>query len=529
MKFLQTFAWLAVLSLSAFAQTGELRFAIRHQPKTLDPALMDDESEETVRYLTGGVLVRLNRETQQLQPEIATKWKVSKDGKTISFTLRDHLKFSDGTPFSADDVAFTMRRLMDKDLHSPTADAFRTKGGDVVIRVTSPTAVTMTFPSAIAGLDRLFDQVAIQSSRSPQKELAVLGWFYVAEQKPGSYLLLSRNPNYYDHEHPRVKSIRLDVLQSRDAEVLKFLRGELQMINSLDPEYFDRIAEEKPASVKDAGVSLDSEQMWFNQSAKAAIPDYKQAWFRSTNFRNAVSLGIQRRDLARVVFHGYAQPATGPVSPANRFWFNSKLQPLAYDPGRALKLLQQDGFKLDGNTLHDRQGHSVEFSIITNSGNKYRERMATMIQQDMAKLGITVRVVTLDFPSLIERISHTPDYEACLLGLVNTELDPNSVMNVWLSSSVNHQWNPEQKTPATVWEAEIDKLMQEQATSANMQQRKRAFDRVQEIVYEQQPFIYLVNKHALSAVSSNVRNAHPIALRPQTFWNINDLALDGGQ
>jgi peptide/nickel transport system substrate-binding protein len=529
MKFLRTVAFLAALASTAMAQTNELRFAIRHQPKTLDPALVGDESEETVRYLTGGVLMRLNRETQQLQPEIATKWKVSKDGKSISFTLRDHLKFSDGTPFSADDVAFTMRRLMDKNLHAPMADAFHTPTDDFAVRVSSPTAITISFPSPIAGLDRLFDQVAIQSAKSPQKEMAVLGWFYVAEQKPGSYLLLNRNPNYYDRERPRVQSIRLDVLQSRDAEVLKFLRGELQMINSLDPEYFDRIAEQKPGAVKDAGVSLDSEHMWFNQSAKAAIPDYKQAWFRSTNFRNAISLGIQRQDLARVVFRGYAQPASGPVSPANRFWFNNKLRPLPYDPSQAMRLLQQDGFKLDGNTLHDRQGHNVEFSIITNSGNKYRERMATMIQQDMAKLGITVRVVTLDFPSLIERISHTMDYEACLLGLVNTELDPNSVMNVWLSSSVNHQWNPEQKTPATPWEAEIDKLMQAQASAANPQLRKRAFDRVQEIVYQQQPFIYLVNKHALSAVSSNIRNAHPIALRPQTFWNVNDLSFNGGQ
>jgi len=131
--------------------------------------------------------------------------------------------------------------------------------------------------------------------------------------------------------------------------------------------------------------------------------------------------------------------------------------------------------------------------------------------------------VTLDFPSLIERISEKFNYEAAILGLINTELDPNVQMNVWLSSSENHQWNPNQKTPDTAWEAEIDKEMRLQASSADPKKRKAAWDRVQEIVYEQQPFIYLVNKNALSAVSPNVANAQPVVLRPQTYWNIDQL------
>jgi peptide/nickel transport system substrate-binding protein len=175
--------------------------------------------------------------------------------------------------------------------------------------------------------------------------------------------------------------------------------------------------------------------------------------------------------------------------------------------------------------LRDREGHAVEFSIITNAGNKYRERMATMIQQDLSGIGIKLNVVTLDFPSLIERMTRTFDYEACLLGLVNTDLDPNSQMNLWLSSSENHQWNPSQKAPATAWEAEIDKLMRAQASTLDAKQRKQYFDKVQEIVWEQEPFIYLVNKDALSAVSPSVRNVHPVVLRPQVYWNIEQLLL----
>src|SRR5258708_2761193 len=235
--------------------------------------------------------------------------------------------------------------------------------------------------------------------------------------------------------------------------------------------------------------------MWFNEVAKAPIPGFKKNWFRSATFRRAISEAINREDLSRVVFRGHAQPAVGPFSPANKFWFNSKLKPQTYNPDAALKALQGEGFRLENGTLKDKDGNAVLFSIITNAGNKYRERMAVLIQDDLQKIGIHVNVVTLDFPSLIERMTQTFDYEAIMLGLTNVGLDPNEQMNVWLSSSENHQWNPQEKTPETAWEAEIDKLMRAQASSSDAKKRKESFDHVQEIAVEQAPFIYLVNKN----------------------------------
>jgi peptide/nickel transport system substrate-binding protein len=516
---------------SAVAQSPtQLRFCLRSEPKTFNPLLVEEDSSDTVRYLTGGVLVRLNRENQKLEPGLATAWKVSKDGKTITFTLRPGVKFSDGTPFSAEDVASTVQQMMDPSLHSSVGDAFRSGEGNTETKVLSPTKIVITFPAPVAGLDRLFDQVAIMSAKSPMKEMAVLGPYYVAENKAGAYLILRRNPNYWKHDAaghslPYIDSVRLDIQQNRDLELLRLERGEIDLVNSIDAEYYEKLMTDKPVLAHDAGPSLDSEHMWFNQVAAAPIADYKKAWFQSTSFRRAISESTNRADLARIAFRGHAQPAVGIVSPANQFWFNSKLQPHPFDQKSALQRLQQDGFRLQDGVLRDGGGHVVEFSIITNAGNKYRERMATMIQQDLAAVGIKVNVVTLDFPSLIERITRTFNYEACLLGLVNTELDPASVMNVWLSSGENHQWNPSQKTPATAWEAEIDRLMRLQASSLDDHKRKQYFDRVQEIAWEQEPFIYLVTKNALSAVSMSVANAHPVVLRPQVFWNVDELKL----
>src|SRR5579862_891119 len=529
---LRIFAVLAFASAFATAQSNQqLRFCLHSDPKTFNPLLAEEDSSETIRYLTGGVLMRLNRLTQDLEPELATAWRVSDGGKTITFKLRSGLSFSDGTPFTADDVAYTVQQMMDPNLHSPTGDAFRSGDGKVQTRVFDAERLSITFPAPIAGLDKLFDQVAIMSAKSPKKEMAVLGPYAVVDYKAGNYVLLEKNANYWRHDSagrqlPYIQSVRLDIQSNRDNEMLKLVHGEIDFINSLDAEYFDKLSQQNPSLVHDSGVSLDSEQMWFNQVPTSPLLDYKKAWFRSTTFRRAISEAINREDLARVAFRGHARPAVGPLSPANKFWFNTKLQPHPFDQKSSLTRLTEDGFQMQNGVLKDHDGHAVEFSLITNAGNKYRERMAAMIQQDLSGIGVKLNVVTLDFPSLIERITRTFDYEACLLGLINNDLDPNSSqMNVWLSSGENHQWNPSEKTPATPWEAEIDKLMHEQATSLDPRKRKAAFDRVQEIAWEQEPFIYLVNRNALAAVSPNARNVHPVVLRPQVYWNIDEISI----
>jgi peptide/nickel transport system substrate-binding protein len=531
----RTFIFSALLACAALlpAQTSnELRFALRADPKTFNPLLMADSPSETVSYLTHGVLLRVNRATQQLQPELATSWKILDGGKKIAFTLRQGVTFSDGAPFTADDVVSTFTAMMDPQLHSPIADPFQLDAGPTVARANGKYEVTISFPAPVAGLERLFDQAPILSAAATGKDSSPgLGPFTVAEYHAGDYLLLRRNPHYWKHDAqgkplPYLDTIRIEIVANHDLEMLRFQKGELHLIENLDADSFERLADEG-GSAHDLGPSLEGEQMWFNQVATSPLPDYKKAWFTSTNFRRAVSAAINRHDLTRVVYQNHASPGVGPFSSANRYWFNAKLKAHPYDPADALRRLELDGFHKVGADLQDRSGHVVEFSLITNAGNPSRERVATMIQQDLKAIGIKLNVVTLDFPSIIERITHSFNYEACLLGLVNVDLDPSAQMNVWLSSGENHQWNPAQKTPATPWEAELDQLMHKQATELDPAKRKTAFDRVQEIVSEQAPLLYLVNKNALMAVSPALRNVQPSVLRPQVYWNAEFLTVVG--
>jgi peptide/nickel transport system substrate-binding protein len=516
----------------AASAANELRFCLRADPKTFNPLLVEDEPSETVRYLTGGVLIRVNRYTQELEGELAAKWKVSESGQRIDFQLRHEVRFSDGAPFTCADVAYTMRQLMDPALHSPVGDSFRSAPGEVTTRCAGPFSASVRFPGPVAALAAQFDQVAILSSRSAGKESAVLGPFEVSDYKPGVYVLLRRNPNYWKHDAngqalPYVDSIRMEIQQNRELELLRFRRGELDVVNKLDPDMYDRLSSEMPHAVVDAGPSLDWETVFFNQVPNAPMPEYKRRWFRSADFRRAISEGIRRDDIARIVYHGHARAAVGPVSVANRFWLNASLKPPSGSESSAMGLLQRAGFRRSGGTLVDSGGNPVEFSMITNAGNKLHERMLALIQQDLARLGIRLNVVVLDFPSLIERISRTFNYESVLMSFTNIDLDPSSQMNIWLSSAANHQWNPNEKTPATAWEAEIDKLMKEQNASRDRNKRKAYFDKVQQIVADNAPILFLVNPNALSAVSGRVKNVTPVVLSPQIYWNADRLQVEG--
>ena len=528
------FVFVASEASIALAQdTPVLAWSLKYDPKTFDPDKVDDQASDLVRYLTGGVLLRLNRRTQQVEPWLAASWSVSADGKLVTFRLRDHLRFSDGSTLTSADVVASLKRLLAPDTQAPVAEEFLQPGA-VVVSAPDPLTVKLQLPKRIVTIGKVFDEITIEPANRPSDARVTAGSFTVAEYKRGEYVRLQRNPNYWRHDAvgrqlPYLSTVRLDILANREQDELRFLRGDYQLIDTVPPESFSLLAKRAPDAIHDLGASLNTEQMWFNQSPAALFPAWEKAWFANRAFRMAVSQAIRRADLARIAYDGHATPANGFISPVNAAWYDRNLQPVHEDTKAALLLLQAEGFRKSGADLVDREGHPVRFSLLTNAGNRAREKMASLIQQDLRALGMQVNVVLLDFPALIERLMHTQDYEAALLGLPDVEPDPSAMMNIWLSSSPNHQWNPGEKTPATPWEAEIDALMNKQAMASSDADRKRAVDRVQEIVYEQQPFIYLVYPNALCAVSPRLSGVQFSVLHPSVVSDIDEMQWKAGK
>jgi len=254
----------------------------------------------------------------------------------------------------------------------------------------------------------------------------------------------------------------------------------------------------------------------------------KMKWFRVLKFRQAISAAIDRDAIVRLVYQNRGAALWGPVTPGNHRWGNPAIPHPARSLEKARALLQESGFAwttaTDGEpALVDSDAKPVEFSILTSSTNADRTKMATLIQDDLKQIGIRVQVVPLEFRSLIDRVTQTREYEACVLGLVNFDADPTPELNVWLSSGGNHLWNPSQSHPATAWEAEIDSLMRQQLAAPSYEQRKKAFDRVQQILAEMQPMIFLASPDILVGAKNSIGNFHPSVLEPYVLWNVEQL------
>jgi peptide/nickel transport system substrate-binding protein len=486
---------------------------------------------------------------------------VSPDGLEYTLTVRQGLKFSDGHPVDIEDVLFTFRVYLDEAVHATQRDLLIVGGKPIAVhRVDSQTVVfTLAKPYGVG--ERLFDGLMIlprhlletaykegklaQSGAlaTPANQWAGLGAFRLKEYVAGQRLVLERNPFYWKTDEQGARLPYLDEIiflfvPSADAQVLRFQSGETDMISRLGAENYSVLSrQDRGYTMADAGPGLEYNFLFFNlnepgEKAPAEMAR-KQSWFRSEKFRQAVSSAIDREGIVRLVYQGRGAALWGPVTPGNPRWVNAAVGHSGRSLDKSRQLLTEAGFRwMSGQngepTLVDADGKPVEFSIITSASNADRAKMAALIQDDLKQLGMRVQVVPLELRSLIDRVTNTKEYDACVLGIVSFDADPNSDLNVWLSSGGMHLWNPSQKHPMTDWEAEIDRLMEQQLTSSNIAQRKKLYDRVQEILVERQPMIFLASPDILAGAKKSIGNFRPVVLEPYVLWNVEQLYQRNG-
>jgi len=537
---------------------GRLVIALRGEPKTLNPLIAADTRSREVIGVMQADLVHINRATQLTEPALAKSWKLSPDGLQYTVVLRQGLKFSDGHPLDADDVLFTFRVCLDENVHASQRDLLMIDGRPITVRKLNSRTVVFQLPKTYGVGERLFDGLAILPRHLLEKpyqegklgqigtlataanQWAGLGPFRLKEYVAGQRLVLERNPYYWKtdvkgNRLPYVNELVFLFVPNADAQVLKFQSGETDAIAQLSAENFSVLSrQQRGYTMVDAGPGLEYNFLFFNLNdlGEKASPDLtrKQKWFREVKFRQAVSAAVDREAIVRLVYQGRGTLLWGLVAPGNRRWGNEKLAHPPRSLERARTLLKEAGFSWGNGSngesaLLDSDGKPVEFSILTSSSNVDRTKMATLIQEDLKQLGMRVQVVPLEFRSLLDRVTQTKEYDACVMGIASYDADPNSDINVWLSSGGTHLWNPSQAQPATAWEAEIDRLIGEQMTARTFARRKKLYDRAQEILAENQPMIFLASPDILAGAKNSLGNFRPAVLEPYVLWNVEQLYL----
>jgi peptide/nickel transport system substrate-binding protein len=539
---------------------GRLVMSTLGEPKTFNPITANESSStDIITFLFAG-LVRLDLKTFELFPGLAESWTVADDKKTWTFKLSKGLRWSDGKPLTADDVTFTWRVVYDTNINNVVRDQFFIDGKPFVVTNLDELTVQVTTPDIYAPFLEFFGsgvpiiprhvlEPAVKEKRfesayginTPPDQLVGSGPFRLKDYKSAQHVLLERNPHFAGVDPkgqrlPYFQNVIWLTVPDLNAMALRMLQGETDVHQFLRADELDRFQDEAKRGkfkVLELGTAMEPMYLWFNQNTnlnkktgQPLVAPAKLKWFRNQKFRQAMAHAIDRPSIIQSVYAGRARPNYGFLTPSNTRWFNANTPQYPYNQEKGKQLLADIGIQ-DRNgdgILEDADGNKIEFTLLTNAGNTIREKIGVFLQEDLKKLGVQLNFQRLDFNAIVDKMNSTYEYDAVLLVMGGSGIDPVLNMNVLLSSGFTHVWFPRQQKPSTDWEARIDELMNLQLKTLDFTERKRYFAEVQQILGEQLPMISIVASQAYGVVDNRLANLRPsLAASLRVTWNMEEL------
>jgi peptide/nickel transport system substrate-binding protein len=529
---------------------GDLIASLRSDPSSYNSYVAPAAATELVTLLTQARLVRVNRKTDDLEPWLAERWSTSDDGRTYTLFLRT-ASFSDGVPFTADDVLFSFQAIYDNRVNSPLKHALEVAGKPLAVSAPNSSTVVIVFPEPFAPGLRLLDNLPILPKHKlaaalasgtfadewtparPLDTVAGLGPFVLREHVSGQRLVFSRNPHFFRRDAegnplPYLDGLTVLIVPEQPTETLRLQAGETDLMSNGEippPDYasYKQLESAGRLRLHDIGTSLDPDMLWFNLSPRGTMTPGRKL-LAQKGFRQAISYGVDRQQIVDAVYLGAATPIFGPITPGNRTWYLDDPSIRIHDPAKARALLGGLGLR-DGNgdgMLEHPDGSPVRFSMLSQSGH-IRGRTAAALKEQLRKLGVLVDLVTLDSGGMFQRFLKA-DYDSIYFATQASSTDPALNLDFWLSSGEGHLWNPGQSTPSSPWEARIDTLMREQSQNRDLSARQRAFAEVQRIFAEELPAIYFVAARVTVPTTPRVLNPTPVLQLPQLLWSADTLA-----
>ena len=532
---------------------GQVVASIRGEPRSWNRLVDRTLQTEIVSALTQARLVRINRATFELEPWLAERWEASDDGLTYTMHLREGIAWSDGTPFTADDVVFSLEALFVPGSGAVLGPALTVADRPIAARAADPHTVVFTYPAPSGPGIRLLDNLWILpkhkleaslragtfkdswNTRTPPADVAGLGPFVLESYEPGQRVTFARNPRYWRRDAagvplPYLERVVLEIVGDQNTELLRLTSGTLDIpAGELRPEDYvvvKRAADTGGLALLDLGVGPDADSFWFLLKPEAKKADPRFAFLQRREFRQAISHAIDRQQFADTVYLGAAVPIWGPVTPGNPQWYWADVPKYPHDLARARALLRGIGLEdRNGNgVVEDRAGTEARFTVLTQRGVSHYERATRLLRDEVAKAGIALDIAPLDITTMIGRMLEG-NYDAIYYRFLLTDLDPGLARDFWWSSGSARVWNLAQASPATGWERRIDALMTEQVSAQDPARRREIFNEVQRIFAENLPILHFAAPRLYFAHSARLRGVTPSTLRPNVLWNADTLSV----
>ena len=466
----------------------------------LSAVTSDSASHSAANYIFNG-LVRYDKNLK-LEGELAESWEVDPNGKKITFRLRKNVKWHDNVPFSSDDVMFTYRKMIDPKTPTAYGEAFKQ-----VRRVTNPDPHTVIVeydkPYAPAmeswGLNILPKHLLEKYpdiKKSPLNTSRPIGTgpYRFVEWKPGEKIVFDANPDYFEGK-PYITRVVSRIIPDQATMFLELKSGGIDQM-TLTPLQYSKQTETEEFRKNFRKYRY----LGFAYTYLGFRLDHP--YFRDKRIRQAIAHAINKRELIDGVLFGLGQEVTGPYKPGH--WVhNPDVRRYPHDPAKAKALFAEAGWKPGADGTMEKDGRKFTFTVLTNAGNESRSKTGAIIQQQLAAVGVRMEIRTLEWAAFINEFVKKRKFDALILGW-QTGPEPDQ-FDIWSSTKTG----PDELNHVGFANAEVDRLLEDGRRTFDMEKRKKAYFRIQEILAEEQPYVFLYAPEALPVVHKRFRGIEP--------------------
>ncbi|MDR2141157.1 MAG: peptide-binding protein [Deltaproteobacteria bacterium] len=455
------------------------------------PALASDTASTAVTSQVYRGLVRYDRDLR-LIPDLAESFEVAEDQLTITFKLRPNLTWEDGQPLTAQDCVFTWRLMSDPLTATPYGEPFtQIETAQALDDLTF--IVTYKRPLARAlgiwgfGIMPRHLLEGQDLSASPLARRPVgSGPFRLESWEVGQRIIMAASDNFY-LGRPFLDGLITRVIPDMATQMMELKTGTLDNMK-LTPDQWEEAQ---------ADPRLSETYNFFK------YPDFAYTYLgfnlqdprlADVRVRQAIAYALDKTEIIEGVILGLGQPANGPFKPGT--WaHNPKVSPYPYDPKRAAALLAEAGWTdTDRDGYVDKGGQRFVLTIMTNQGNKVREQTGLVIQSRLKEVGIEVKLRIIEWAAFLKEYIDKKAFEAIIMGWT-IPLDPD-LFDVWHSSKTK----PGELNFISYRNPEVDRLIDEGRFTLDQAKRKQAYDRIQEIFYQDVPYVFLYVPESLVAI-----------------------------
>ena len=466
----------------------------------LIPLLAADNASHSISGMIFNGLVKYDRDIKVVG-DLAESWDISKDGLVITFHLRKNVRWHDGHPFTAEDVFYTYKVTIDP--KTPTAysgDFLKVKKAEVLDPYTFRVTYDKPFAPALmswgaAILPRhLLEGKDITKSPLTRHPIGT-GPYKFKEWVTGTKIVLVSNHDYYEGR-PYLDGYIMRIIPDTATMFLELRARGLDRMD-LTPLQYTRQTENKFFKAN------------FNKYRYTAFAytyigfNLRSPLFSDKRVRQAIAYAINKEEIIKGVMLGFGKPATGPLKPGT--WaYNPNVRQYPYDPKKAAELLAEAGWKdTNGDGVLDRDGIPFAFELVTNQGNEIRRKTAEIMQKRLAEQGIQMKIRIVEWAAFVKEFINKRKFEATILGWT-IPMDPD-LYDVWHSGKTG----PEELNFISYNNAEVDELLEKGRGTFNIEERKKAYYRIQEILAEDQPYVFLYVPDALPIFDARIRGIDP--------------------